>query len=285
MSKGERAAVVVGLGNLGASMAARLLDVGWDLQVADRDPRRVDQIAALGAARDLDIPAAKVICLVTPDEVAVAELLDSGALEGLTRDHVVLLHSTVLPERARALADRIAPSGAAFVEAPVSGGSDRAKSGDLTIFVGGDARSIDAAGAVLHDLGSQIFVMGEVGAASATKLANQLVLFAATAGLHEALRLTESFEVEDAAVLEALASGLGDSWAGRHWGFFDQLAADYEAAGVAPEVRPWAKDLREMVEAAEAAGTPSRVASVLAEVVPEFIETHARSARSREEQR
>jgi 3-hydroxyisobutyrate dehydrogenase len=115
-------------------------------------------------------------------------------------------------------------------------------------------------------------------AASATKLANQLVLFASTAGLHEALGLTQAFDVEDGLVLEALRSGLGDTWSGRNWGFFDQLASDYDAAGVGRDVRPWSKDPREFVEAAEAAGTPSRVADLLADILPPLIEDHAWAA-------
>jgi 3-hydroxyisobutyrate dehydrogenase len=121
-------------------------------------------------------------------------------------------------------------------------------------------------------------VMGRAGAASATKLANQLVLFASTAGLHEALGLTQAFDVEDGLVLEALRSGLGDTWSGRNWGFFDQLASDYDAAGVGRDVRPWSKDPREFVEAAEAAGTPSRVADLLADILPPLIEDHAWAA-------
>jgi 3-hydroxyisobutyrate dehydrogenase len=275
------AAIVVGLGNLGGAMARRLIERGWSVGIRDRDPARVDELIAAGAARSLQIAAAKFICFVTPDDDAIVSTLRDGLLAELTAEHVVVVHSTILPEAAKRLEDLVADNGAGFIEAPVSGGADRARSGDLTVFVGGRSDAIDDAKPLLEAIGSQVFVMGPTGSASATKLANQLVLFASTASLHEALALTTTFGVEDAAVLRALESGLGDTWAGRNWGFFDQLSADYDAAGVAPEVRPWSKDPHEFIEAAEAAGTPADLARAVADVLPQFIDDHSRSAAGR----
>lgn len=285
MDGADRTVTVIGLGNLGAPMASRLLTRGWVVQIVDPVAERRDALLAEGAQTRLDGASASIVCFVTPDETAIHEALDEWLASLLTPNHVVVVHSTILPEAARELGRRIqAETGAGFVEAPVSGGADRARSGDLTIFVGGASDAVDRVEALFRDLGSDVLRMGPIGAGSATKLANQLVLFASTAGIHEALGLTSSYGVEDAAVLRALETGLGDTWAGRHWGFFDRLSTDYDDAGVPPGARPWAKDLREMVEAARAAGSPAPIAAVLAEVVPELIESHARISRLREEQ-
>ena len=277
-------AAVIGLGNLGGAIARRLIDCGWSVGVADTESVRVDELRAAGAAPSLDLASTKFLCFVTPDDVAIRSTLEKRLLGELSHQHIVVVHSTILPEAARRIGELVKSSGAAYVEAPVSGGADRARSGELTVFVGGEPAEIERAQVLLHAIGSQIFVMGRAGAASAAKLANQLVLFASTAGLHEALRLTETFGVEDDLVLQALRSGLGDTWSGRNWGFFDQLASDYDASGVGREVRPWSKDPREFIDAAEVAGTPSRVAALLADILPTLIEDHAQAASGREAQ-
>jgi 3-hydroxyisobutyrate dehydrogenase len=275
---------VIGLGNLGGAIAKRLIKLGWSVSVADTERARVEELAAAGAVPSLDLTAVKFLCFVTPDDTAITRTLEDGLLRDLRPDHVVVVHSTILPNAAQRLAELVGRSGAGFVEAPVSGGAERAQSGNLAVFVGGEPEDIQQADELLHAIGSQIFVMGPTGAASATKLANQLVLFASTAGLHEALDLTASFGVDDNAVLEALRSGLGDTWSGRNWGFFDQLASDYDAAGVPREVRPWSKDPREFKAAAEAAGTSAPVAGLLTEILPALIENHAQAPSGREGQ-
>lgn len=283
MTGADRTAAVIGLGNLGAPIASRLLERSWTIHVVDPVAERRDMLIAEGA-RLLSGAPPLTVCFITPDARAIHQALDGGLASALTPDHVVVVHSTILPEAARELDRRIAAeTGAGFVEAPVSGGADRARSGDLTIFVGGEVDVVGRVENLLADLGSDVLHMGSVGTGSATKLANQLVLFAATAGIHEALGLTSGYGVQDAAVLRALETGLGDTWVGRHWGFFDRLWADYEAAGVPPDARPWTKDLREMVEAARAAGGAAPVAAVLAEVVPALIESRARSSHHLEE--
>jgi 3-hydroxyisobutyrate dehydrogenase len=276
---------VVGLGNLGQSIGLNLLEHGWRVSAIDRDQRRVEDLVRQGAtASDAKAAAdSRFICFVVPDDRAIRSVLDAGLIENLTPGHVVLVHSTVLPERARELAALLEKKGGAtYLDVPVSGGAERARTGELTLFVGGPSAGIARSDELLSDIGSQRFVMGEVGAASATKLAHQLILFAAVAGVHEGLRLTRAFGVEEEAVLGAINAGLAETWAGRNWGFFDGLSADYDTAGVELTDRPWFKDLHEVVEAAQSASLDLPVARLLAEVVPDAIEQHARSVSEKE---
>jgi 3-hydroxyisobutyrate dehydrogenase-like beta-hydroxyacid dehydrogenase len=128
---------------------------------------------------------------------------------------------------------------------------------------------------VLEDLAQQIFELGAVGTASATKLANQLVMFAALAGAHEALRLVRHYGVEEAAALAAFASGTADTWVGRNWGFFDEVAADYDSAGVPVSERPWSKDIWEILAAARDADLQLPITGLLSQTIAYTVETHA----------
>lgn len=113
---------------------------------------------------------------------------------------------------------------------------------------------------------------GPAGAGAAVKLANQLAMFAALAGTTEALTLAGRYGVDPATALKVLGTSTGDSWVARTWGFFDKLAADYDAAGTPVAYRPWSKDLWDVVAAARAAEVSLPVAGLLAQLVPGLVE-------------
>lgn len=269
---------VVGLGNLGLPMALNLIDRGWTLRVADVTRERLAPALAAGAdaALAVDLAECPVICFVVPDDAAIGTILDSGLQDRLTADHILIVHSTTLPDRARDVASSIeAATGARYLDVPVSGGSQRARSGELTAFLGGEPRDIDYALPLLQDEASQRFHLGPVGTASATKLANQLIAFSALGGVHEALRLTAAYEVDEQRALAAIATATGDTWVGRNFAFWDQTAIDYNRAGVALTDRPWSKDLAEVLMTARALGLHLPIASLLSEVLPAIVEHHA----------
>lgn len=271
----------IGLGNLGQPMARNLLDRGWSLRVVDSKPERVEPVVAAGAtAVDnlADLAEAPVICFAVPDDRAIREILAGGLSARLGPGHVIVVHSTTLPHRARELAAEIkAETGARYLDVPVSGGSDRAGRGDLSAFIGGDDESIEVVLPLLEDQASRLFRLGPVGAGSATKLANQLIAFSALAGVHEALQLTAGYEVDDDEALGAIATATGDTWVGRNLSFWDRTVLDYNAAGVPKADRPWAKDLVEVLSTAEDLGIELPVARLLAEVLPPTVEDHALS--------
>ncbi|QGN34274.1 NAD(P)-dependent oxidoreductase [Microlunatus sp. Gsoil 973] len=275
----------VGLGNLGQPMALNLIDHGWSLQVVDSKPERVEPVVAAGATAVGDVTAlaeTPVVCFAVPDDRGIRSVLADGLSQRLGPDHLIIVHSTTLPNRARELAAEIKrATGAAYLEVPVSGGSDRARRGELSAFIGGDDPSIEAALAVLEDEASKLFRLGPVGAGSATKLANQLIAFSALAGVHEALQLTAAFQVAEEAALDAIASATGDTWVGRNLDFWDRTALDYNAAGVPEADRPWAKDLVEVLTTAADLGIELPVATLLSEVLPPAVEDRALSIAER----
>ncbi|MCU1574940.1 MAG: 6-phosphogluconate dehydrogenase NAD-binding protein [Micrococcaceae bacterium] len=270
----------IGVGNLGQGMALNLLEHEWQVTVYDTQVERLTALADAGAdiaAEPLDLARCGIICLAVPDDDAVTALLlgTEGLLPKLSADQHVIIHSTILPATAKNLAAECEAAGVGFLDAPVSGGAGRARTGDLTLMVGGSADVLEQVRPLLDDMASSVLHLGAPGSGSATKLANQLMMFAALAGTHEALRLTAAYGVPDNKVLEAVKSSTGDTWVARNWGFFDDVAADYNRLGTPVRQRPWSKDLWEVTMAARSAGVEVPFAALLAQLLPEVVEQHA----------
>jgi 3-hydroxyisobutyrate dehydrogenase len=268
-----------GLGNLGRPMAARLASMGWNCTVWDPQPGKSEALrpaAARVAEGPIDLRDCAVLVLAVPDDEAVRGLLEGpdGWLAG-EGDRTVVVHSTVLPETAVRLSTLARERGVRYLDAPVSGGAERAEQGELTIMVGGDPADVEHAEPLLRTVGSSVVRVGPPGAGAATKLANQLMMFAALAGVYEALDLVAAHGVAEDDALAVVATGTGDSWVARHWGFFDRTAAAYEAGGTPRVARPWSKDLAEIVAAARAADVRVPVAGLLAQLLADRVEEHA----------
>lgn len=273
----------IGLGNLGLPMVANLAERSWRVVVYDSNGDRVAKAVAAGgeaAAEPSALAACDYLCLAVPDGAAAsAVLLDHGLLERLAPTATVLVHSTVLPGVAIDLAARCAERGIAFLDAPVSGGAGRARSGELTAMVGATAEHLERGRPVLDAEANEIVHVGRPGAGSAVKLANQLMLFSALAGAYEAMSLAQAYGVSEDQVLNAIGSGTGASWATDNWGFYDKLSADYDEAAVPAEHRPWSKDLLDVVRAAADQQLAAPLAALLSGVLPVAVQQHAEQAR------
>src|SRR4051794_31988095 len=229
----------LGLGDIGMPMAVQLLRSGFEVVGLDTSADRVDRLRAEGGdgASDVDhLGDCEVVCLAVPDDPAVESLVLDERLS--TRS--VLVHSTILPSTAQRLDEALAPRGVAVHDAPVSGGAARARTGELTIMVGGEPG--EQSRQVLDALGSTV-LCGPVGSGAAVKLANQLSMLASLAALHEGLAIAEHYGAEESLVLDVLRSSTGASWSAANWGFFDDLAATYDSSGTPVHFRPWSKDL------------------------------------------
>jgi 3-hydroxyisobutyrate dehydrogenase len=253
----------VGLGNIGQPMARALLRAGHEVVVHDRDGSRSEPCVAEGATASDDFSGCEIVALAVPDDAAVESVLD-----GLSGDPLVIIHSTILPGTARRLA-----ADWAVLDAPVSGGPDRALEGDLTVMVGGDFDVFERARPVLEAVGSDVRHVGGPGAGAAVKLANQLMLFSALAGAYEALEFARAYDVEEQVVLDAVSTSTGDSWAARNWGFFERVARAYDEAGGTPvKYRPWGKDLYDVVLAAREVDVEVPLAALLSQMLAARVE-------------
>lgn len=196
----------IGLGNIGAPMARRLLDRPDELVVLDVAAAATAPFAAEGAtvaATPAELAArARVISIVVRDETQVAEVLDGpdGLLAGAAAGTVVAVHSTISAEGAVALAERAAAAGVDLVDAPISGGAMGAHEGTLAVMVGGSDDAVERARPVLERYASLVVHCGPVGQGTRMKIARNLITFASFAAVGEAQRLAQAAGLDVAAL-------------------------------------------------------------------------------------
>lgn len=208
----------VGLGTMGAAMAANLARAGYPLRVWNRTPGKAGplvEIGAIEAGTPRELAAAVdvvVICVSdTPDVEAV--LFDAdGVAQGAAPGTLVIDCSTISPRSTRDFARRLAERGIAMIDAPVSGGSEGALQATLTIMVGGEAADVARAHAVLAAMGRTITHMGPIGAGQATKAVNQVILSGTYLGVAEGIVLAMRAGLDPEAVVTALSGGGAQSW-------------------------------------------------------------------------
>jgi 3-hydroxyisobutyrate dehydrogenase len=209
---------VIGLGTMGAPMARHLLEAGHEVVVHNRTREREQPLAELGAGRAAS-PAeaaagadAALVCVSdTPDVEQVVEG-PGGIAEGLAAGGLVIDCSTVSPTASAALAERLAARGIGFVDAPVSGGSEGAERGTLTIFCGGSEADVERARQLLETFGTRVTHLGPAGAGQMAKAVNQVMIAATYAGVGEGIALAQAAGLPLPELIEALSSGAAASW-------------------------------------------------------------------------
>src|SRR5450759_3739465 len=186
---------VVGLGTMGGAMAANLAQAGFPLTAWNRTPGRSHELEALGidiAATPRALASTADIVLVcvsdTPDVEAVLFGPD-GVAAGAAAGTLVIDCSTIDPAASRRFAARLAEQGIAFVDAPVTGGSEGARNATLAVLVGGAPADVERARPVLAAIGRTITHFGPVGSGQAAKAVNQVILAGAYLGVAGALFL------------------------------------------------------------------------------------------------
>ena len=172
----------VGLGTMGAAMAANLRRAGFEVTAWNRTPGRAPELGALGV-RDAGSPAevarasdVVVMCVSDTPDVESVLLGEDGVAAGLAAGGLVIDCSTISPSATARFADVLRTRDVGFVDAPVSGGSEGAKLATLTIFVGGEPADVERARPVLEAMGKTITHFGPAGSGQAVKAINQVVL-------------------------------------------------------------------------------------------------------------
>lgn len=206
----------VGVGSMGWPMAALLHKAGYPLQIvdasADRAKEFVKEFGGTVAASNRELAAASdIIITILPTSAIVQAVLEgpNGVLAGLRKDAVVVEMSSGVPTITRALAERVAAAGAHMVDAPVSGGVPRAKTGELAIMYGGSEAILERVRPVLSCMGTSITRTGDVGSAHAMKALNNLVSAGGFLIGVEALMIGKRFGLDPAAMVDVLNSSTG----------------------------------------------------------------------------
>ena len=208
----------VGLGTMGGSMAASLLRAGAGLTLWNRTPVRASALVEMGAA-EAGSPAevaarsdVTVICVSDTSDVEAVLFGPDGIAAGAAPGSLVVDCSTISPDATRGFGRRLARQGVGMVDAPVSGGSEGARLGTLTIFVGGAAPDVDRARPVLEAMGRTITHMGKLGSGQAAKAVNQVIISGAYLGVAEGIVLGIRAGLDPHRLVEALSAGAAQSW-------------------------------------------------------------------------
>ncbi|MCU0280966.1 MAG: NAD(P)-dependent oxidoreductase [Acidimicrobiia bacterium] len=248
----------IGLGTMGGGMVRNLLAKGHAVAVWNRSPERVAALVAAGASAatgpaDLaaDCPIVMICVSDTPDVEQVV-LGPGGLLDGLAPGSLVVDHSTISPRATRALADAVAAKGAHWLDAPVSGGSEGAARGTLSIMVGGDPADLERARPYLEAYGTAVTHVGPTGAGQMAKLVNQILVVVTQQGVGEALLLAQAGGLDLGRTIDAVKGGAAGSWMLANRG--PQMARRDWRPGFTIDLQQ--KDLRLVLEAADELGVP-----------------------------
>ncbi len=207
----------IGLGLMGRPMCRNLLKAGISPIVYNRSAPPREELVREGATA-VPSPAdvarlAEIIVIMVADTAAVEDVLSGphGLLQTLRPGTLIIDMGTTAVPATRRLAALVEEKGAAYVDAPVSGGTIGAEGGTLTIMVGGHDEAVARAKPVLSVFGSGITHVGGIGAGQVAKAANQVIVGLNIGAVAEALALAKAAGVDPARVREALRGGFADS--------------------------------------------------------------------------
>ncbi len=208
----------LGLGTMGAAMAANIARAGFPLTAWNRTEGRANALRDLGATFAVSPSAAAaaadivVVCVSDTPDVETILFGPDGVVDGARPGTLVIDCSTIAPSGAWSFAARLAERDLPMVDAPVSGGSEGAEKATLTIFVGGRPEDVERARPVLTSMGRTITHVGPIGAGQAVKAVNQVILAGAYLGVAEGIVLALKAGLDVGQVVQALGGGAAQSW-------------------------------------------------------------------------
>lgn len=208
----------IGLGTMGIPMTLNILNAGFDLTVHNRT-RDKEKIPAKEGAQRAASPreaavGAEVIITCVSDTPDVEEIImgENGVIHGAQAGSIVVDMSTISPSTTRRIAQDLGKNGIKMIDAPVSGGSEGAQKGTLSIMVGGEAEDLEKVDPVLKAMGKTITHIGPVGAGQLTKAINQIIVGGTYWSVAEGVTLGIKAGLDMDKVLQAVGSGAAQSW-------------------------------------------------------------------------
>jgi 3-hydroxyisobutyrate dehydrogenase-like beta-hydroxyacid dehydrogenase len=209
----------IGLGVMGYPMAGHLARAGYSVTVFNRTQAAADRWVQEYGGRAAPTPAeaaqdAEIVfaCVGRDSDVDAIARGENGALGRMKRGAVFVDHTTVSAAIARELAVVARKGGLGFVDAPVSGGAQGAKNGQLTIMCGGAESDFEKIEPVIRAYARHSQRMGEVGAGQLTKMVNQICIAGVVQGLSEALSFARAAGLDPQSVVDVISKGAAQSW-------------------------------------------------------------------------
>lgn len=208
----------IGLGIMGQGMTRNLLKAGFELRVWNRTASKMEPLVEAGAIA-ADNPAALaaasdiiITCVSDTPDVEAVILGEQGVIHGVQAGSLVIDMSTISPAATRRMAAQLAEKGAAMLDAPISGGSEGAVKGTLSIMVGGDGEDFERARPVLQAMGQTITHVGQNGHGQMVKLVNQILVVGNALAMSEAFLFAQAGGLDLRKTLAAVEKGAAGSW-------------------------------------------------------------------------
>ena len=256
----------IGLGRMGAGMAANLLKAGHDVTVYNRTPAKAQTLIAQGAKAAASVSEAcrgeAVVTMLANDEAVESVVLGrDGVIASLPAGALHVSSSTISVALAQRLAEEHTKAGQHFVAAPVFGRPEVAATGQLFVLAAGEPAAIEAAAPLLEAIGQKTFVISNTPkAANLVKLSGNFLIASVIEALGEALSLIAHGNIDQRQYLEILTSTLFDAPVYKTYGGLI-VSGRFEPAGFAAPLGQ--KDIRLLLAAAEELRVPMPLASLL----------------------
>ena len=270
----------VGLGNMGAPMAQNLLEAGHELQVHDIVPAAVESLRRRGAKRATVETAVKdvdAVITMLPSGQDVTEVLAGakGLFRLATPGTLFIDCSSIDVEIARSLSSEATRAGVDMIDAPVSGGTVKARDGTLTFMIGGTQQQFQRSRPLLEAMGTAIIHAGTAGSGQAAKICNNMMLGVSMIAVAEAFAMAHELGLDPKTLLKICTSSSSQCWVMTHChpvpGLDETVPAsrDYEPGFTA---RLMLKDLRLSQNAARSTDSWTPMGARAAELYEQFVD-------------
>jgi 2-hydroxy-3-oxopropionate reductase len=269
MTESKPTVAVIGLGIMGAPMAANLVKAGYEVVGYNRSRGKVDDLVDAGGRGAGSIAeaaqTADVIITMLPDspDVEGAALGEDGLIAHAKSGATWIDCSSIRPDVAVTVAKAATDAGVKAIDAPVSGGEQGAKEATLSIMVGGESEDVEAVRPVLEAVGKTIVHVGPSGSGQTVKAANQLIVAGNYELVAEAIVFLRAYGVDTEAALKVLAGGLAGSTV------LNRKGASMLAGQFAPGFRIdlHHKDMGIVLESARAKGVTIPLGALTAQLI------------------
>jgi len=212
-------AAFIGLGNMGFPMAGHLSKAGFDVTVFNRTAQKAEAWTTEYGGASAETPARAatgadivVTCVGNDDDLRAVTLGDSGVLAGAGKGSLVIDHTTASAIAAREVAEAAAEKGVGFLDAPVSGGQEGARNGQLTIMAGGSEEDFAHGEPAMQAYAKAVTHMGPVGSGQLTKMINQICCACAIQALAEGMNFAVKSGLDPHQVVDVISKGAAQSW-------------------------------------------------------------------------
>jgi 3-hydroxyisobutyrate dehydrogenase len=248
----------IGIGIMGGGMVRNLAKAGLKPRIWNRTRSRLDEFVAEGfevAEDPATIAAASdivITCVSDTPDVEKVVLGERGVIEGVKAGSLMIDMSTISPQATSEIGARLAERDVHMLDAPISGGSEGAAKGTLSIMVGGEAEQVERAMPFFEAMGKAITHVGPLGSGQKVKLVNQILVVINALAVSEALVFAQAGGLDLEKTLEAVVPGAAGSWMLANRG--PQVVERDWRPGFTIDLQQ--KDLRLVLEAADQLGVP-----------------------------